>query len=414
MASTLARVVLFSFLFLLFIPVLTFAEIKTFIKEYTYQASEYDSKVSYRTLALEQVKRILLEELGTYLESKTEVKNFRLTKDQIVILTAGIVRTEIVDESWDGNNLKYHLRAKISADPKGVIAALDNLRKDREKTKELEDIRKKAEELSNEIKRLSNELELTKTDKMKIDRYNKAVKEMSATDLFEKGYASSISGNYEEAIFFFSKTIELLPFEPTSYFNRGTIYAKFLNNYGGAISDFDKVIELDPHHAGAYIGRSACRFQLSLNNIDPTVNFNYSLKDINKAIELDPQWAGSYVQRGKMNHILQLRDKAFEDFNKAIELDPSNAQAYTGRGLLYHAKGYKYKAVCCDEEALKEALIDYSKAIELNPTDTNTYCLRSDIYENLNQHDKAIDDLETAARMGDKNAPDLLRKIRIK
>jgi len=38
------------------------AETRTFIKEYTYQASEYDSKVTCRLLALEQVKRLLLEE----------------------------------------------------------------------------------------------------------------------------------------------------------------------------------------------------------------------------------------------------------------------------------------------------------------------------------------------------------------
>ncbi len=43
------------------------AEKKTFEKEYTYRASDVDSKVTSRLIALEQVKRMLLEELGTYL-----------------------------------------------------------------------------------------------------------------------------------------------------------------------------------------------------------------------------------------------------------------------------------------------------------------------------------------------------------
>ena len=72
-----------------------------------------------QVIALEQVKRLLLEKLGTYLESETEVKNLQLTKDQIVILTAGIVRTEIIEERWDGKT--YYLKAKITADPKDVI-----------------------------------------------------------------------------------------------------------------------------------------------------------------------------------------------------------------------------------------------------------------------------------------------------
>ena len=101
--------------FLLFIPSFLSADAKTFQKEYTYQVSEADSKLSSRTVALRELKRLLLEELGTYLESETEVKNFQLARDQITTLTAGIVSTEITDEKWDGKI--YWLKAKISADP---------------------------------------------------------------------------------------------------------------------------------------------------------------------------------------------------------------------------------------------------------------------------------------------------------
>ena len=68
------------------------AETKTFIKEYTYQASEADSKQTSRILALEQVKRLLLEELGTYIVSETVVQDYQLTSDQITVLAAGIAK----------------------------------------------------------------------------------------------------------------------------------------------------------------------------------------------------------------------------------------------------------------------------------------------------------------------------------
>ena len=61
-------IALFSFLLL---TNSALAETKTFVREYTYQASEIDSKISCRIIALEQVKRLLLEEIGTYLESVT-------------------------------------------------------------------------------------------------------------------------------------------------------------------------------------------------------------------------------------------------------------------------------------------------------------------------------------------------------
>ena len=237
MKSSLIRINLIFLLFVLFIPRLTSAEIKTFVREYTYQASEIDSKMSCRVIALEHVKRLLLEELGTYLESRTEVKDFRLTKDRIVILTAGIVRTEIVSESWDGNSLKYQLKAKLTADPGAVIKSVDSLRKDAQKTRELEELRKKADDALREIEQLKKEMRLAKSDKddsnQKSDtkevkdkviffplvdadknrtaKYDKTINELSAYDWFEKAMSFLGEQKYNDSIDAFNKAIELNP-----------------------------------------------------------------------------------------------------------------------------------------------------------------------------------------------------------
>ena len=117
------------------------AEDITFTKEYTYQASDIDSKVSSRANALQEVKRALLQQLGTYLISETQVKNYRMTKDQVTTLTAGIVSAEILQERWDGTS--YYLRAKLTVDPQEVANAVKVLGDDREKTRELEAEKKK-------------------------------------------------------------------------------------------------------------------------------------------------------------------------------------------------------------------------------------------------------------------------------
>ena len=194
-------------LLLLFIPCLSFTEIKTFEKEYTYQASESDSKLSSRTVSLREVKRLLLEELGTYLESITEVQGFRMTKDQITTLTAGIVRTEIVEERWDGKT--YWLRAKIVADPESVAKSIGSLRHDRQKIKELEDTQKRADALLKENERLKKELETAKGEikARRQEEYAKGIKELSAIEWFEKGYSLGVSGNYNEAINAFARAI---------------------------------------------------------------------------------------------------------------------------------------------------------------------------------------------------------------
>lgn len=109
------------------------AEEKIFTKEYSYQASELDSKITCRTNALTQVKRLLLEELGTYLESYASVKNFELTKDKIEVLTSGTVKTEVMDEKWDGKS--YWIKARLTADPAEVLKSIELSRKNINSTK---------------------------------------------------------------------------------------------------------------------------------------------------------------------------------------------------------------------------------------------------------------------------------------
>lgn len=103
-----------------------FADNKVFVREYYYQASETDSKISARTKALSEVKRLLLEELGVYMESYTnyitEDKNGDVSKDffrnEIKSLSAGITETRILDENWNG--IQYYVKAEIEADPTDV------------------------------------------------------------------------------------------------------------------------------------------------------------------------------------------------------------------------------------------------------------------------------------------------------
>lgn len=134
------------------------AEMQTFVKEYTYQANEFDSKSSSRIVVLEQVKRLLLEEIGTYLENHTEVKNFELTKDKITALTAGIIQTQVLDEKWDGTN--YWLKAEIKADPENVAKSIDTLRRDQKKSEDMKEQIKKQDEALKEIEKLRNEVAL--------------------------------------------------------------------------------------------------------------------------------------------------------------------------------------------------------------------------------------------------------------
>jgi tetratricopeptide (TPR) repeat protein len=365
--------------------------VKTYIKEYIYEASEIDSKVTSRAIALEQVKRMLLEELGTYLESETEVKNYQLTKDQTITLTAGVVRTEILEEKWDGHT--YWLKAKLKADANQVAKAIDELRKDRSKMKELEQLKQRSYALLKEIKELRAELTVAK-GKIKqgqLTAYNRTIKELTANDWCQKGWTLQRSGSYNDAMVAYNNAIELDPRYAPSYNYRGMVYAD-LGNFKQAMEDYNKAIALDQKYSVAYSNRGTAYIKLG--------NFSQAINDFDRAIHLDPDFASAYVNRGGAHSELGNPRQAINDLNKGIELNPNYAAAYNNRGNVHRNLGN-----------LKQALNDFDRAIDLDPGFAAAYYNRGALYgQQLNNFNKGQADIQQAARLGMREAQDLLRR----
>lgn len=376
----------------------TYAEIRTFVREYTYRASEADSKLSCRTIALEQVKRLLLEELGTYLESQTEGKNFQLTKDQITTLTAGIVRTEIVEEKWTGEI--FWIKAKIAADPDTVIKSIEDLRSDRQKAKELEKSRRMAAEYLQEVERLKGKLSSVKADIGKKEEYNEVIKKLSATDWFEKGI--SLSDEPSSALDAFNKTIELNPKMVEAYFSRGLIYV-YQNKFYEALDDCKKAIELTPdvERFPIYAIRSFAHAGLG--------NYTQALSDSEKAIKLCPYsqsvlLAFSYLSRGYAHGMSNNFYQAISDFNKALEVSPKFPVPYAYLGHIYFRLGNH-----------KEAVKSYNAYIDSIPMkNPEIYHNLGRSYYFLGNYELAIMNFKIAARLGHSEAQIYLRSEGIK
>lgn len=118
---------------------LVFAQ--TFIKEYTYNASENDSKVSARNAALAQIKRLVIEEVGVNVRSSffKQVKDdnnkiSRNISDKLEVFSQGVTQTTILEERWNGE--QFYLKAKVVVDPDKIAQGFDRL----QATKSPEDI----------------------------------------------------------------------------------------------------------------------------------------------------------------------------------------------------------------------------------------------------------------------------------
>ncbi len=309
------------------------AKVMTFTKEYTYQASEADSKLSCRAIALEQIKRLLLEQLGTYLESQTEVINFQLSKDQITSLTAGIVHTEVNEEKWDGQS--YWLKAQIVADPDEVSTSIDKLRKDREKSKELDQTRKRADESSKEIEKLKKQITmLTGVDPKLQQHYNGVVNKLSAEDWFQKGLIAQYRNSNESiaeqiiwdneryghinkrvedniAIDSYTHAITLNPIFARAYHNRGMVY-DWIGQYAKAIDDFKATVNLTPNDVLVYNNMGNTYFAMK--------QYDNSIASYTKALSIDTNLSNIYINRGNAYSKQNKRKKAIEDYQKACKM----------------------------------------------------------------------------------------------
>jgi tetratricopeptide (TPR) repeat protein len=359
-----------------FFSVTSFAEEKTFLREYVYQASEVDSKISCRTIAIEQVKRLLLEELGTYLEGHSEVRSFKLTRNEIIQFTAGIVRVKMVEEYWDGNNLKYQLKAMITADPEHVVKSIDDLRRNYLKARQLEELEKKVQELLKENEKLKDELKTAKTDQTKIARFNETIEELNATDPVRNGWELSLSGRHKEALEELGKAILMKPKYSLAYAIRGGIYAK-LGNYHKAIEDCTTATELDPESAVAYAMRGYIYFRL--------LDYPKVFADSNRAIEIDPKFASAYVLRATVYDHWGDYQKDLDDNNKAIELDPRMAVAYANRADAYRHLGKS-----------DLSFQDAKKAVDVDPRSPDAYLARGWAYYLRGERHQALKDMNKA------------------
>jgi len=247
----------------------TYAQKKTFTRNYTYQASEADSKITARTMATTQMRNILLREIGEFLHTERTLTQTTATQDyseKIKAITAGIVEMKVLDEQWNGET--YYIQAQMTVDLDEVNKRIAEVLNDKQKTKELEETRQKVLAAEAEMAKLRLQMEeekrraATETDKMKKElqeakgralqeTYQKQADVLSAEEYITRGYNANNNKWFDLAVENYQKAISIDPNNATAYNNLGCTYNK-LKDYKQGITYLKKAIAIDPNYAWAY------------------------------------------------------------------------------------------------------------------------------------------------------------------
>ena len=133
-------------------------------------------------------------------------------------------------------------------------------------------------------------------------------------------------GEFEEAMYYFDRAIELRPTLASAYAHRALARVNLID-LDGALRDAKQAQRLDDEEIDAYIviGRV----------LSQTNELAGALEAFDRAVELGPEDGGTYWWRGRFwRDVGQDFDAALADFDRAIELNPAIATIFLDRAIL--------------------------------------------------------------------------------
>ena len=361
---------------------------KIWVREYTYNASDADSKITSRAIALEEVQRLLLQEIGVFVYSKiqnetSEVggKLKELTSKQVEVKTAGVTQTKILDEQWNGEI--YYIKAKIEVDEDEVISNLDDLMLNDEINRQLEESHIKTQEAYLEIERLRKELAEVDNETKKIELqadYEKSTQQLSIEEMIKKAAQAMANNEPDRAYKIMRNAYNIDPVNYRILYSLGTI----------------------AYHRKEY--------QLAADYLTQAKNLNSN----NPAI---------LTNLATANYALGKKESAFKLYKLAVEIKPNNAMALAGIASYYEDRGdfekaleilRKIRDIAPNSHRLRvsfgslyikmkqydKALIAFKKAIELNPKEGYYHYMVSLIYKEQENFEKSLEHKKAAEKLG--------------
>ena len=351
-----------------------------------------------RIAAVARAKREALEMAGVYVEGLTIVKDSRVEKDEILALTAGVLKAEVVSQE------NYHTKdafgievvVRINVDTSVLEDRVKKLLADRTHLEQLNQARKKEKELLDEVVKLQEENKrLTaekKSTKQLKEQFKATSQGLTAVDWFDKASALWQDGKYtdpKKVIEYLNQAIRLKPDYAEAYGGRGIAY-RSLGQHRRAIEDYNEAIHLKPDYAEAYNNRGYVYSSLG--------QYQRAIEDFNKAIRLKPDYAEAYNNQGAAYGNLGQYQREIEDYNEAIRLNPNLAEVYYNRGIAYRSLGQH-----------RRAIEDYNEAIRLKPDDADAYNNRGIAYLLIGNIASGCSDTQKACSMGNCNAYELAK-----
>jgi len=118
-----------------------------------YRMGDHDTRIDATRMAIEDAERQALEQVATYLESVTEVRNLDVTRDEIRTYTAGIVMVlnQQTSTRLEDGAIVIHVDLTAQVDEHEVVQAIASLRENESAKQELLSLRAGIDQLREQL-----------------------------------------------------------------------------------------------------------------------------------------------------------------------------------------------------------------------------------------------------------------------
>ena len=254
------RTILATFLtILMLLPVSAMGEILTIKQTVRQTFGGGQSADDARIYGIAKAKREALEKAGTYIESLTVVKDAKVEKDEILALTAGVLKAEVISQKnyTTGDAFGIEIIVNVVVDTSVLEERVKKQLQDRTHLTQLKDTQKREEKLLQKVAQLEEEnrklmAEKQNTQQLK-EQFQQASQGLTAVDWFYQANAlwdGEKLTDPKKAIEYLNNAIKLQPDYAGAYGSRGIAYAK-LGQHQQAIADYNEAIHLQPDYTQA-------------------------------------------------------------------------------------------------------------------------------------------------------------------
>ena len=362
------------------------AEIQTYTGVGEYIMSDFETPEIAKQRAKQYAERNAQEQAGIYISSYTKSEDFKITKDEIITISSGIL--SVTDVKFDIITIPEHagivyratIQANIDSDrvdewiSKGVSERSELVAKNQELQKAINEQEKQITELKKELEKVKS----TKDEEKLKTKFEEADKVFLSNQKVQEGN-DQFPWDKDLALSLYNEAIELNPNNGAAYFNRGCVYIEF-QQFSEAANDFTKAMSL---HVDSAIFYNNFGYALTeLGQYDRAENY------LKKAVALDPEYSEAYNNLGYLYIKTQKYNTALEYLKKAESMNTANDTIYANLGVAYF-----------ELHDYENALYALDNSIELNSNVPDTLRIRAMCYRILGNEKMAEADDERATAL---------------